>query len=136
MKTFGSRPLYFGGILLIILNISVFTYAFFVFFEKGQEDAVLALAIFNGVWVIILIFYLRRYVYLINTENGNLICGNLFFKMKIHESEVAIKEFAFIRRMFKLKMKGKTYYFVTLPTENPPTGASVTLVLLSMLTQQ
>ena len=118
MKTYGSRPLYFAGILIIITSLCVFTYAFFDFFEKGKDDAVLAVSIFNGALIILLFFYLRKYVYVIYKGHNSLIIGNLFFKKNVNEDEVQINEFAFTKNMYTIKLKNRVYWFTSAPIED------------------
>jgi len=109
--------MYYGGLIILIINLVVSSFIFLDLLEKGKEDAALVLSIFNGCLILMLFFYLRKYVYVISAEDNKLIIGSLFFENLVSEELVEMSRLRFHSRVYKIKFKNKMFWFGS--TSNP-----------------
>ncbi|MBL7872693.1 MAG: hypothetical protein JNM78_13840 [Cyclobacteriaceae bacterium] len=111
MKTYLSKVMYYGGIAVIIINLVVFSFIFIDSFEKGNVESAMVLSIFNGCLILMLLFYMKKYVYVITLENNKLIIGSLFFESLVSQEVVEISRLRFLARVYKIKYNDKIFWF-------------------------
>lgn len=103
--------MYYGGIIILTINLVVCSFIFLDLFDKGKVESALVVSIFNGCLVLMLLFYLRKYVYVITLEDSKLIIGSLFFENMVNQELVEISKLRLFSRVYKIKFKNKIFWF-------------------------
>jgi hypothetical protein len=114
MKIRGAKVLYYAWLSIVIIWCIVSCVAFSDFVVSGRREAALAISIVNSFFVIYLFISIRKYVFVLNTENDLIQIGNIFFKEKVKLSEVEIKKIHFMSHTYRIKYRDKDYWFMSI----------------------
>lgn len=114
MKIKGTKILYFVWLSIVIMWCVISFFAFSDFVVSGRREAAIAICIVNSFFLIYLFFSLRKYVFVLNNQSGSLQIGNIFFNEVVKVNEVEIKKISFMSHTYRIKYRGKVYWFMTI----------------------
>ena len=108
-----SRIMYKLYLVAIAASILILTVIFFIAFEKGAYEAIIALAAFSAILTVQLFFFINKSVWLV--IEGDLVrFGNLFFKKEINIQEIiSCNSYFFLRNVYSIKIESGKYYFIS-----------------------